>query len=117
MTVACSFEQRRRVATRQLGVFQPAETAVYHYEPISFPGWHADGRWHTDHPPAVGDLVALPGHTRPFRVVAMQWMPAAYGSPDWSHGPVPSSDLWLTLIVEAAEGLYADEAERPPEDG
>lgn len=60
------------------------------------------------HPPAVGDLIALPGGV--FRVAERCWHHSDYGSMDWplielhaKTGPL------LDLIVDAADGPFLDQ--------
>jgi hypothetical protein len=74
------------------------------------------GRPLLEHPPAPGDLIALQGAARDepggpvFRVIDRMWVHPAYGSGSWPFGsPVPQQGPMLEIIVEPAEGLYADE--------
>jgi len=62
------------------------------------------------HPPAVGDLVSLPGIAATFRVVERAWGYNAYGSSNWPPGePEPLVGPLLTVIVERDAGPFRDE--------
>lgn len=65
--------------------------------------------------PAVGDFVSLPGGS--FRVVARAWLPTHYGSTNWPYGKAEPEHLtMMSVILERAEGLFADEVVDPEED-
>jgi hypothetical protein len=86
----------------------------YHYRQISLPTPGVDG-WRTPWPPAVGDLVSLPDAGM-YRVVDRGWMFAGYGSMNWpaATGPGPARPVVgpiLTVLVEAAEGMFVREVE------
>jgi hypothetical protein len=70
----------------------------------------------TDHPPAVGDLIHLSGHTSnpnddenmlkvsaTYRVLARRWMPAGYGSVAWPYGKEqPVGPVMIDYMIELA---------------
>ncbi|MFB4306960.1 hypothetical protein [Actinomadura sp. GTD37] len=69
------------------------------------------------HPPAVGDLVSLPGIVTTFRVVERAWSYNAYGSANWppvEHEPVAGP--MLDVIVERDVGPFRDEVSTGLED-
>lgn len=66
-------------------------------------------------PPLIGDT--FPIHDREkgiqgrFLVVARHWEQISYGSPNWPYGEsVPTVPRILTVLVEPAPDMYADEA-------
>lgn len=83
------------------------------YEHVSLDLPAGEVRLSLDHPPAVGDLVDLPGGV--YRVAERAWRYSQYGSGDWPRlerhakvGPM------LDLIVDRAEGPFRDEVEQEP---
>lgn len=79
---------------------------------------HATGSLILDDPPAVGDLIALSGRTETsegptvavtgmWRVLARQWSPPAFGSPVWRTGDRPTAPIWLDVMLEQVEGMFA----------
>lgn len=74
----------------------------------------------TDHPPIIGDLAYLSGHTPDpgdpegpalgaggaYRVVDRAWAPAAYGSQSWSYGERQTEPERLDVMLEPAGGLF-----------
>lgn len=78
-----------------------------------------------DHPPAVGDTIVLSGEMADpddpegerlvavhgaWRVLARQWMPAAYGSVTWSWGSEATQPepVTLDLMLERTDGMFAE---------
>ncbi len=61
----------------------------------------------TAQPPLVGDLVSLDGDD--FRVIDRHWLYPAYGSMAWPAGGRELEPLSLTVMVERATGMFADE--------
>jgi hypothetical protein len=87
----------------------------YRYRKISINNRQGDTCLHTPHPPAVGDLIQLWDATERrggmYQVVARQWLHSSYGSMDWPTGQSDSSvGPLLDIVVEAAEGVFRDEA-------
>jgi hypothetical protein len=86
----------------------------YRYDRINIDGPGGFDRLVTPYPPAVGDLITLwDAHERRggmFRVVERAWHHSSYGSTDWPYGsPASKEGPLLDIIVEAAEGPFADE--------
>jgi hypothetical protein len=93
----------------------PAGEGLFHYQPLTITAPDGQSRLPTPHPPAVGDLITLFDQITQqgggFRVVDRCWHHASYLSMNWPvmaalpvHGPS------LDVIVEPADGLFADEA-------
>ncbi|WP_329214848.1 hypothetical protein OG352_05335 [Streptomyces sp. NBC_01485] len=99
----------------------PAEQGQFHYEPVNVSSPHYDGKMHTLYAPAVGDLIHLWDTTKKqggtFEVLARHWLHSSYGSTSW---PVleqqPTVGPLLDLIVQAAEGVFRDQAPLPDEE-
>ncbi|CBG73110.1 hypothetical protein SCAB_60911 [Streptomyces scabiei 87.22] len=93
----------------------PAGDGQFHYEPVNIGSPHADGKLHTPHPPAIGDLIHLWDTIKrrggSYEVLARQWLHNSYGSANW---PVlelqPTVGPLLELIVQRAEGAFRDQA-------
>lgn len=102
----------------------PAGDGKWHFEGLMFAVWGTVGsRIPMEYPPSVGDQIILDpypssaGDQVCFRVVDRQWMHSSYGSGGWRYGePMPHEGPWLDCIIEAAPGLYQDEAPLPPEE-
>lgn len=91
----------------------------FYYDQIYVKGPDGAGRLRVSHPPQTGDLVFLAdalndSRTGTYRVVARSWMHSTFGSFNWPYGKnrqqVPPE---IELLVEKAEGWYADEIVRP----
>lgn len=75
-------------------------------------------------PPLVGDLIFLSGQTTDpeddsedpaniavhgvWRVLTRCWAPSSYGSVNWPYGKPPPPEVLLEVMVERAEGIFAD---------
>lgn len=88
----------------------------YRYTRISIANQAGNGYIVTPTPPVVGDLIYLRdqiegGPSGTFRVVERSWVHSSWGSHDWPYTePQPLVGPMLDLIVEAAEGPFANEA-------
>lgn len=60
-------------------------------------------------PPNTGDVLFLAGVTDAFRVVDRQWTYPDYGSAMWRWNTKAPTEFLLTVIVERAVGVFADE--------
>jgi hypothetical protein len=93
-----------------------AQDGQHHYRHL-IPECPYEG-WVTDHPPAVDDLISLTGRiaggagdVHCYRVIDRMWMYPEYGSMSWPLGePAPRHGPDLTVILERAQGPFADEA-------
>ncbi|GAA1770119.1 hypothetical protein [Nonomuraea bangladeshensis] len=95
--IRCSFTART-----------PAPGGGYHYDTV------AGMRLATTCPPQVGDVIA---HTEGmYRVVARQWTVPQIGSTAWPSTEEAPREALMALVVEPAEGLFADEVVRTEED-
>ncbi len=83
----------------------------YTYDPVNTPVRPGAFGYPTAHPPAVGDIVGLGANL--YRVVARQWEYPVYGSAAWPGGQSSPGHVSLTVIVEAAEGVFSEEASTP----
>lgn len=101
MDVRCVFRLRVQVT----------DVPTYRYDHVDVRGPEGNGELSMVHPPLIGDLVLLPP-VGTVRVVDRCWSESSYGSTYWPYlSPHPTVGPRLELIVEQAEGLYADEAE------
>ena len=99
----------------------PAEEGQFHYDHVNISSPHHDGKLHTPHPPQVGDLIHLWDFVKKqggtYEVLSRQWLHSSYGSMNW---PVleqqPTVGPLLELIVEAAEGVFRDQAPLPEDE-
>ncbi|MFF4026908.1 hypothetical protein ACFYY5_29070 [Nocardia elegans] len=76
---------------------------------------------HLPHPPAIGDTVPIYSRENDIRgrfvVVARHWEQISYGSPSWPHiENTPTIPRILTLFVEPAPDMFADEAPSDEDD-
>lgn len=78
----------------------------YTYESVHI---RPDGRLDTPYPPAVGDLVHLPGYRTSHKVISRAWSYPQYGSAAWPYGARPTDGPLLDLIVEPAIGPFTDD--------
>lgn len=101
MKVRCSLKERVPVQ------------GGFRYDHVSVRGHALDGYLYTEHPPAIGDLIALtgaPSGVGVFHVVDREWLHSSFGSTNWPYGqPEPVVGPILTVIVERAEGMFRDE--------
>ncbi len=97
-------------------VRSPAGDGQFRYESVEVGNRAGDGRLPTPHPPLPGDLVFLWDTTEKkggqFRVIERAWSHASWGSVNWPHSEtMPVHGPSLDIIVEAADGLFRDEAD------
>jgi hypothetical protein len=90
------------------------------YEPLRIDGWEQSGALTTWHAPQRWDLIYLKVRNSAldgvYRVLERSWRQPAYGSVYWPHDKqMPTTGPALDLIVEAADGLFDDEAPPAPE--
>lgn len=90
------------------------------YAPLSHHAENSAGDLYTDHIPAVGDLVTLPGTKQlTFRVVDRDWAWPVRGSLAWGVRSLHQAESgpMLQIIVEAAPGgPFADEYDNSDEE-
>lgn len=114
LDVRCAFYARSRVSDTP---------GAFRFDSIGIETPEGFGRLPTQHPPAVGDLISLSGQRvnavgeveqvdGMFRVVERQWLHPEYGSRDWPRGGPAHRGPLLDVIVEAAEGAFAEEVDR-----
>lgn len=93
-----------RITIRRL-----ADDGYNDYEDVRVDSWHHDWHLHTDHVPAIGDIVGPNGGGRLYKVIERYWNYPSYGSaahPVTDTGPcIPR----VHLIVEPAAGAYTNE--------
>lgn len=86
----------------------------WRYDRLNISSADGSGVLRTAHPPMVGDLLYLQpgeGQAQTYRVVGRAWMHPARGSAAWPLGEAqPVDGPMLDVLVEAAPGLFRDEA-------
>lgn len=83
----------------------------FRYSPLDVAGAHG-AAYPVTVPPSVGDIVALHG-TGVVAVVARQWGLPEYGSRAFPRDAQEPKDVYVTLIVVRAEGVFRDEVDDP----